>query len=249
MSEHRSPEDGAGHAAVLADLARSMAGGHDLQQTPDAVVGAARTSLPTFEHVGIWLLGRRGTVRTAAATSEVVRELDALQDELAEGPCVDCTRDVPVVSAPHIRHDQRWPRYVPLAVRRTGLRSQLAVRLHLDEVGTVGTVGTVGSLNFYSTAHDDVDDSQVAMAELFATHAALALGGARAVDDLNHALDSRRVIGVAVGLVMARHRVDEDAAFAFLARASSHSNRKLRDIAIEIVEHANRERTDAPDTP
>ncbi|GAB3993116.1 GAF and ANTAR domain-containing protein [Nocardioides marmoraquaticus] len=242
MSQHHPPEASAEPAAVLAELARSMAGRRDLQHTLDAVVGAARTTLPSFDHVGIWLLARRGEVRTVAATSELVRELDALQHELAEGPCFDCTRDVPLVSAPRIRHDQRWPRYVPLAVRRTGLRSQLAVRLHLDEVGTVG------SLNFYSTITDDVDDSQVAMAELFATHAALALGGARAVADLNHALESRRVIGVAIGLVMARYRVDEDAAFAFLTRASSHTNRKLRDIATEMVEHANRERADSPGT-
>lgn len=226
---------GPGPAALLAEVARSMAGGHDLQQTLDAVVGAARLSVPTFEHVGICLLERRRTVRTVAATSEVVRELDLLQHDLPEGPCHDAMHSVSLVVAPQIRHDQRWPRYVPQAVKATGLRAQLAVRLEL------GDAITVGSLNFYSTTTADVPESAVAMAELFATHAALALGGARAVDDLQHALESRRVIGVAVGLVMARYRVDEDAAFAFLARASSHANRKLRDIAADMVEHANRE--------
>lgn len=234
MSDDRQQDPGP--AALLAEVSRSMAGGHDLQQTLDAVVAAARVSMPAFQHVGVWLLSRRGEPRTAAATDDVVRTLDALQHELGEGPCQDATRSEHVVVAAHVRHDQRWPRYVPRAVTTVGLRSQLAIRLEL------GDVGTVGSLNLYSTAADDVAASDVAMAELFATHAALALGGARAVDDLQLALESRRVIGVAVGLVMARYHVDEDAAFAFLARASSHANRKLRDIAVEMVERANRER-------
>lgn len=231
-------QDG-GPAALLAEVSRSMSGGQDLQQTLDAVVAAARASIPGFEHVGVWLLSRRGDPRTAAATDDVVRELDAVQRELGEGPCHDVVRNVPVVVAPWIRHDQRWPRYVPRAVRSVGLRSQLAFRLQ------VGDVGTVGSLNLYSTEVDDVTEDDVAMAELFAAHAALALGGARAVEDLQHALESRRVIGVAVGLVMARYHVDEDAAFAFLTRASSHANRKLRDIAVEMVEQANRDREES----
>lgn len=228
-----------GPAALLAEVSRSLGGAHDLQQTLDAVVAAAGVSIPAFSHVGVWLLSRRGDPRTAAATDDVVRELDAVQRELGEGPCHDAVGTEPVVVAPRIRHDQRWPRYVPRAVTSVGLRSQLAFRLR------VGDVGTVGSLNLYSTTVDDVAEGDIAMAELFAAHAALALGGARAVDDLQHALESRRVIGVAVGLVMARYHVDEDAAFAFLTRASSHANRKLRDIAVEMVEQANRAREES----
>ena len=64
----------------------------------------------------MWLLERRGRVLTAAATSDVVRRLDALQQQLAEGPCHDATHREAVVVAPRIRHDQRWPCYVPRAV-------------------------------------------------------------------------------------------------------------------------------------
>ena len=156
------------------------------------------------------------------------------QYELGEGPCVDTLRDAEVVAAPCIRHDQRWPRYVPAAVQ-LGLRSQLAVRLYLDDDGVLG------GLNLYSTTSDEVDPEAEATAELFAAHAAIALHNARERDNLNEALRSRKVIGQALGILMERYQMDEDRAFAFLVRASSHSNIKLRDIAQELVDQRNGE--------
>ena len=77
------------------------------------------------------------------------------------------------------------------------------------------------------------------MAELFATHAAVAFGKARDIDNLTVALKSRTVIGQATGLVMAKYDLDQDAAFAFLQRTSSHLNMKLRQVAEQIVVEAN----------
>ena len=55
------------------------------------------------------------------------------------------------------------------------------------------------------------------------------------VDTLQVALVSAREIGVAVGIVMERYRLDNAHAFAYLARLSQAENRKLRDIAAELV--------------
>ena len=52
---------------------------------------------------------------------------------------------------------------------------------------------------------------------------------------LKAALRSRTVIGQATGLLMATLNMAPDEAFAELARMSSHANRKVRDIAAEIV--------------
>ena len=73
------------------------------------------------------------------------------------------------------------------------------------------------------------------IASLFATHAAIALGHARDYDNLQTALATRKIIGQAIGILMERYDLDEDRAFAFLRRASSHSNVKLRDVAQELV--------------
>lgn len=45
----------------------------------------------------------------------------------------------------------------------------------------------------------------------------------------------RAVIEQAKGLLMERYDIDPDAAFAVLARLSQHTNRKLKDVAAELV--------------
>ena len=87
---------------------------------------------------------------------------------------------------------------------------------------------TLGGLNMYSTSSDTIDSAAVHMAELFAAHASLALGHARREEQLSTALLTRKVIGQAIGILMERHGLDEDGAFAYLTRVSSHSNVKLR---------------------
>jgi len=219
-------------ARALAEAARTINSTHTLEDTLDAIVGAAQVSVPGFDHVGISVVHGKDKVETKAATGQLVWDLDAVQYSLMEGPCVDSLREEPTVSAPRLRHDQRWPRYVPEAVKH-GVRSQLAYRLYSDD-------HMLGGLNFYSTQSDDLREGACEIGELFATHATVALGRAIEEDNLNHALTTRTVIGQAVGLTMARFQISSDRAFQFLVRASSTSNLKLRDIAQEIVNEANR---------
>lgn len=68
----------------------------------------------------------------------------------------------------------------------------------------------------------------------------------RQVETLREAVDSNRAISVAIGLLMAATGADRDAAFELLRRQSQSSNRKLRDVAAELV--AQHERR-APQTP
>ncbi len=72
-------------------------------------------------------------------------------------------------------------------------------------------------------------------ARLLATHAAIVLGHVQHAQQLNQALESRKIIGQAIGIVMERYHIDHDRAFQFLVRASSTSNIKLRALAEEVV--------------
>jgi DNA-binding response OmpR family regulator len=64
----------------------------------------------------------------------------------------------------------------------------------------------------------------------------LAIGEAETtVGQLRQALQSNRTIGTAVGIVMARYRLDRERAFQVLVRTSQQGNRKLHDIATEVV--------------
>jgi AmiR/NasT family two-component response regulator len=88
----------------------------------------------------------------------------------------------------------------------------------------------------YSTESETVDEDAVQLAELFASHAAIALDRASHEHHLNDALASRKVIGQAIGIVMERYQINEDRAFHSLVRASSASNMKLRTVAQEVVD-------------
>jgi GAF domain-containing protein len=228
-------------SSALTHAARTIGQAGTSEETLQTIAETALLSIPSIEHVGVSVLDRNGKVVTMAATSDLVRELDTLQYSLNEGPCVDTLHDATVVAAPHIRHDPRWPRYVPPAVQ-LGLKAQLACKLYVDDEGTVG------GLNMYSTGSEDIDPQAPSIADLFATHAALALGKARKVDHLKEALTTREIIGEAVGLLMAKYHLDPDGAFGYLVRSSSHSNTKVRDIAVRIVEQhiAEIKRDDPP---
>lgn len=67
---------------------------------------------------------RRGLMRSPRprAPSKGTRR-GAVQYTCMEGPCVDSLRKAPTVAVKHLRHDQRWPHYVPDAVPEASARS------------------------------------------------------------------------------------------------------------------------------
>lgn len=83
---------------------------------------------------------------------------------------------------------------------------------------------------------DDIEERAVVDREMLAELQADGVLSREHVDQLEGALRSSRTIGAAIGIIMAVTKVDEDAAFKILARSSQHKNRKLRDIAQEVVE-------------
>jgi transcriptional regulator with GAF, ATPase, and Fis domain len=220
-------------AVALTEAAKAIHSPRTLDETLDAIVNAAKDAVPGMNHVGISITHRDGKIETLAGTDQLVWDLDSVQYGLNEGPCVSSVREDPVVVVEHARHDQRWPNYMPRAVE-AGLRAQLALRLYTDR-------DTLGGLNLYSTESETISTDAVQMAELFATHAAIALDRTQYDHQLNEALASRKAIGQAIGLIMHRYQIDEDRAFHFLIRASQTSNLKLRAVAEEVVETANNE--------
>ena len=219
-------------AAALTESAKALHAPRSLEESLDAIVEAARTTVPGFDHVGVSVTHRDGKIETMAGTDQLVWELDDLQYRNRQGPCVTAIESDTVVIVEHADREQRWPVYIPEAVKM-GLRAQLGIRLYTDDDGTLG------GLNLYSTENDVVDKDALGIAQLFATHAAIALGRSQHEHGLNEALATRKTIGQAVGILMERYGIDDDRAFHFLIRTSSTSNVKLRLIAQEIVDNTN----------
>jgi hypothetical protein len=215
----------------------------------EIIVKAARDRVPGMEHVGVFRLDRFGGVRTLAVTSDFARDLDALQHRVGEGPALDL-REARLVAVPQIRHDPRWPAYAA-AASAAGLQAQLTIRVAVDDHDTDHDTDkdtdqdTVAGLSLYSTGTADIHPDAGAVAELFAGHAAVALGHDRGRSGLTEALSSREVVGQATGIIADRYGMTQERAFAFLVRAASQSNMPLREIAHELVDR----RTDVPSPP
>jgi AmiR/NasT family two-component response regulator len=56
------------------------------------------------------------------------------------------------------------------------------------------------------------------------------------IEQLHHAVENRTIIGQAEGILMERLGIDACQALEYLKRVSSHTNRKVIDIASEIAE-------------
>src|SRR5687767_14450099 len=97
---------------ALAAAAKSAEDPRGVEETLATIVETARVSLPGFEHIGVSTVDAEDIPRTRAATSQLVLELDSLQYDLWEGPCVDTLQGASIVEAPNIQYDARWPRFV-----------------------------------------------------------------------------------------------------------------------------------------
>jgi GAF domain-containing protein len=219
-------------AETLTAVAHEINTARDIDTVLQTIVEVTAGSLQGVDHVGITLAHSNGEMETKAATDDFVLQLDRIQYELGEGPCVHAMETSRVVVVENAKDDPRWPRFMKPAVE-LGLRAQMGLRLYADSQ-------TLGGLNMYSTTVDAIDPGVECLAQLFAEHASIALGRAQREDHLHNAIFSRQVIGQATGLIMERYRLNETRAFDYLIRVSSHSNIKVRDVARELVDEANR---------
>ena len=100
----------------------------------------------------------------------------------------------------------------------------------------VGGRAGPGTLSLYAGDPSAFSDLDERITTMFATLAALALADALRAEQMRAAVIDRELIGQAKGILMERHRITADAAFALLAEASQHKNVKLTEVAAHLVE-------------
>ena len=149
-----------------------------------------------------------------------------MQLTVHEGPSVDALRGpepVVLLTPDELAARARWPELSPRAAA-LGVTVALAVRMAWNSK-------TLGVLTLSSEDAKPLPDHTVALATAFAAHAATTVGYARKAEQLQLALETRQEVGQAMGILMERHGLDADSAFAYLRRLSQNGNVKLRDLA------------------
>lgn len=199
-----------------------------------AVLASTRlSSAGNTIHSGVTVL-RHKRPQAVAASDAAAKALDELQNGFGQGPCLTALRQGTTLLVPDLAVETRWAAYVRTAARH-GVSSILAVPL--DLAGDAEAV-----LNLYSGRSNGFSGNDIAMVETFAAQAASSLRLiirisqlSEARNDLTAAMQSRTVIDMAVGAIMAQNRCDRDTAFSILTRASSARNIKLREVAATVI--------------
>jgi len=225
---------------TFADTARALFSAGNVTDTLTEVVGLAVATIEGCDLAGLFLLDG-GVVTIPVHTDPVVDEVDALQQRTGEGPCLDAITQGLIFYAEDLADDARWPHFGPQAAE-SGMRSLLALPL--------ATNGSFGALNLYARYPAAFGAVDRARGVILASLASFALSTARShedeerrADNLHAALTARGVIGQAQGILMERERITPDLAFDILRRASQHLNRKLRDVAQDLVDTGERPET------
>ena len=231
-----APEDIS--AAALAALARHVLEGSSLDDALCHVSQVAVDTLPGADEASVTLL-RDGVPTTFGATSGLPVAADERQYDAGRGPCLAAAEANQPVIVIDMRTEGRWPDAAS-GVADEGLLSSLSVPLPLQD-------DVIGALNIYSRQREGFRAEHIAVAEEFAAFAAVAVANAASyasatetAHNMQAAMASRAAIEQAKGIIMGRLGCDADHAFELLAKQSQHENRKLRDVAVDLISQAQR---------
>jgi|tagenome__1003787_1003787.scaffolds.fasta_scaffold20144536_1 transcriptional regulator with GAF, ATPase, and Fis domain len=220
----------------LTALASVVLTNEDVHSTLQEICRIAVRAIPSADGVSLTALSEAGP-RAVASSDDWSLELDESQYEEREGPCLDAARSGMVFRIRHMTNEPRWPSYMPRAVGM-GARSMISVQMTSEGK-------TIGALNFYSRSVDAFSAEDVSVAQIIVSHASLASEVASNLHrhkdlavQLRIAMESRAVIEQAKGIIIATRRCSPDDAFDVLRSQSQHENRKLRDVATELVRQA-----------
>jgi GAF domain-containing protein len=220
--------------AAFAELAKIVLGEQPLEATLERVAELAKQTISGAAEVSVTLI-QDSEVASIAFTGPLAVQLDERQYESGFGPCMDAATSGRTIMIDDTAASPTYPDFGRVAAGR-GIRHTMSIGLPVSRQ-------TIGALNVYATDHTPFDEASEELATAFASYAAVAVANAGVyattatlATNLQRALESRAVIDQAKGILMARHGLSADAAFDLLSKQSQVENRKLRDIATELVE-------------
>ncbi len=235
------------HAADDADLRDSLAGlsvlgmGVGPGSLEDMLIHVATfavNAIPFADGAGLTLL-ENGHADTIVASADFVRQVDAIQYGLGEGPCITAAAERRTITSGDLASEPAFPRFGP-RVARLGVNSVLSLPL-------LGSGAVLGAMNVYAHSRHAFDDRAVELGELFAVPAAISVQNAQALSQarrlagqLQAALTTRATIDRAIGIMMSRSGGSSEDAFQRLRSMSQAENRKLSTVAQAIVDEAVR---------
>lgn len=229
-------DNGVDHRAfwkVLERLAGTLVHRYELHGVLEALAAQINEVLGVAG-TGVMLGDDEGDLRFVSTSDQVLAELERLQIELDEGPCLLAFRSGEIVLAQDLTTDQRFPRFGPRAVA-AGMAAVYSFPMAVDDT-------LFGALNLYSAQPGSLTGQQIEVGSTLADVATCYLMNARDIErserlakELQHALHSRVVIEQAKGYITATLKVEPDDAFELIRAYARRHQIKARVVARALV--------------
>lgn len=237
MIDRRDPDE------TLRELSRFVVNEAPLPELMTRIASTARELISPVTEASITFSSGDSNGWTVGTTGDLATRLDEAQYALGGGPCLDAGSGGVTLLVRDFTEEDRWPAYAPIVVD-AGIRSSLSVPFPIQQ-------HVIAALNLYSVDPDPFGDDDIALAQEIASQAAVAVANAVLYESasqlavqLQSAMESRATIEQAKGIIMATSRCSPEEAFEVLVRASQRENRKLRDIAGDLVARNSKPPTD-----
>jgi transcriptional regulator with GAF, ATPase, and Fis domain len=221
-------------------IARAFFSAGSVSATLSSVVELAAATVEGCDYAGLVLI-EGNVISTRAFTDPMVVEIDDLQLQTGQGPCLDAISHRLTFYSTDLASDLRWLHFAPRALG-LGIHSILA--LPLDPNSQLGSL----SLSARDPAAFDVIGR--AQASFLAALAGIALSVARShqneeqrVASLRAALSTRETLGEAAGILMERDRISGPRALQILRQSSRRLNLKIGEVAQNMVDTVERPTT------
>ncbi len=215
----------------FAEIAAHVHSSEDYEDSMRRITEAAVHAIEGCEVASISLLERAGP-KTHAATGPLADAGDQIQYAEMEGPCLDAAMQERWIYTPDLKSTKRWPRSSVRLVNELGVASMFSCRLALEAAPNQ----TLGGINMYATKPAAFSDQDQMLAILLSSLGAVVVDASRQQANLRAAIESRQLIGEAIGIMRAQRSMSREEAFTALSKASQRMNIKLRDLAEQIAD-------------
>jgi GAF domain-containing protein len=219
--------------ATLSQLAEVLLTQRTLGGALANIAEVATTSVPSCDAASV-ALSINGRPTTASATARIALELDMVQYDLHDGPCLTTFRSMEALRLDLVGLEEKLPHFA-VAARQRGITSVLSSpAIWGDEL--------IATLNLYSHG-GTFDESAEAIAAVLATQVTIAVSrspefaAARGVvEQAQRDADDRSDIDLATGILMANQACTADQAAGLLRQAAADDEQTILQIAHRIIQ-------------
>jgi hypothetical protein len=115
----------------MVELTRNFAASTGIEATPASVTAAAVDLVEGVDYADVMLV-EDGQFQSIAPSAPLVTELDAVQLNLAQGPCLEAAVADSMICSNDLRTEPRWPQFAVAAVS-AGVYSMLILLYGVDD--------------------------------------------------------------------------------------------------------------------